>query len=164
MNAFWQGFFDYEKALLFLGIALFLVLLLGLFLSIIQKKEIKRYYLFAFLIPVVMIAYPSVQKISFMNDVFVLEKALEKIEEEPKDSTAKENLEQALEETQARLNLSVHGLNTAAKAQLRLNQLDQAEKTIQKALKQAPKDPEVQETLQELEACKRRTVNVGPRS
>ncbi len=91
-----KGLFDnlllYEIVLLFLGVFLFLLLSFALIYYIIKKEEIKKLLLF-FALPIVMIAYPSIQQISISSDKFELSKYQEAYIENPNDSVAKQKLE-----------------------------------------------------------------------
>ena len=54
----------FEKIFLFMGIGLFVVLIAGMIFYIVKGKEIKSFFLF-FLIPIIMVGYPSIQEIKY---------------------------------------------------------------------------------------------------
>jgi tetratricopeptide (TPR) repeat protein len=96
-----EGLLFYEIVLLGLGVLLFLVLLFLLIYSIIKKKDIKVLTLF-FVISIIMIGYPSIQKIKFDNGVVEIEKRTKELEQNPADATAQQELEKRLAEIEQR--------------------------------------------------------------
>lgn len=85
----------YEIVLLFLGVFLFMILSGALIYYVIKKEEIKKLLLF-FMIPIIMIGYPSIQEIQFENALGALMINKEKVKENPNDSVAKEKIEKLI--------------------------------------------------------------------
>ena len=144
MDTFFNDFFSYERILLLLGVALFLVLLTGLILFIVRKQPIKLYYLLSFLIPVVMIAFPSIQRVTFLNDFVSFEKMVEEVADNPEDEEARKDLRQALQGVEQRPVSDPEKLIGIAKAYLYLGDYDRAGKYIDKTLELQPGHEEAQ--------------------
>lgn len=93
MNGLFDGLLLYEIVLLFLGVFLFLILCIGLLYYIIKKEQIKKLLLF-FVLPILMIGYPSIQEISISKDRILLTKYQEEFIENPKDSVVRKKVEE----------------------------------------------------------------------
>ena len=139
-----QEMFIYEIILLILGVALFVVLLAGLILFIYRKQAINQTYLASFLLPVLMIAYPSVTRFSFLNNLVVLERATKQLEENPEDEQVREELKKYVEEVEQRPIETPEHLAQVAEAKYWLERYDEAEKYIEKAQEIAPESEAVQ--------------------
>ncbi|MEO1712869.1 MAG: hypothetical protein AAFU60_05985 [Bacteroidota bacterium] len=139
-----QEMFIYEIILLVLGVALFIVLLAGLVLYIYRKQPINQTYLAAFLLPILMIAYPSVTRFSFLNNLVVLERTTKQLEENPEDEEVREELKKYVEEVEQRPIETPEHLAQVAEAKYWLERYDEAEKYIEKAQEIAPESEAVQ--------------------
>ncbi len=64
---------NYEIILLGLGVALFVVLLFLLIFSVVKKRPLKGLFVF-FILPIVMIGFPGIQKIKFESNGAELDK------------------------------------------------------------------------------------------
>ena len=95
MNSIKDGLFLHEIILMVLGVLLFLVLLVGLVYYIFKREPIRKLWLF-FPFPIVMIGYSSIQKISFEDGKVEIEKYTAQLENNPADSTAREELREIL--------------------------------------------------------------------
>lgn len=93
MKELFSGLLLYEITLLVLGVFLFLILSAGLLYYIIKKEQIKKLLLF-FLLPIVMIGYPSIKEISISKDRISLVKYQDMLIENPEDSVAREKVEE----------------------------------------------------------------------
>ena len=82
----------YEVVLMFLGVFLFMILSAALVYFIIKKRAIKSLLIF-FIIPIIMIGYPSIQQISISADKIDLSKYQQAYIENPNDSIAKQQLQ-----------------------------------------------------------------------
>ena len=82
----------YEIVMLFLGVFLFVLLCAGLVYYIIKKDDIKK-LLYFFVIPIVMIGYPSIQEIEIEKDKFALIKYTDRVLEDPDDAEAQKELQ-----------------------------------------------------------------------
>jgi tetratricopeptide (TPR) repeat protein len=148
-----DGLKFYEFILLILGVVLFIVLLVILIIYVIQKRAIKGLISF-FILPLIMIVYPSIQKITFDNGVVTIEKATEKLKDNPNDTEAKTELNDALGNMQvenisdpqtltkiskgyATIGDTVSALTFVEKAKLNDPKLDEANKLYKKFNKPA---------------------------
>lgn len=82
-----EGLLLHEIIFLFLGILLFLVLLFVLVYYVLNRRAIKALPFF-FVIPVIMIGWPGIEKIKFSGTLGSLEMALKNLEADPSDSAA----------------------------------------------------------------------------
>lgn len=101
MKNLFDGLLLYEVTLLILGVILFLILSIGLLYYIIKKEQIAKLLLF-FLIPIVMIGYPSINQISISNDKIELTKYQQQLIQNPEDSVAMEKVEVITEKLEGR--------------------------------------------------------------
>ncbi|MBL4604879.1 MAG: hypothetical protein JKY02_04240 [Flavobacteriaceae bacterium] len=101
MDALFNNLFIYEIILLFLGVFLFMILSISFVYYIIKGKEIKK-LLFFFMIPIIMIGYPSIQEIQIEKDKIAFTKYKERIKENPNDSIAIEKTEELVEKLESR--------------------------------------------------------------
>ena len=124
MKTLIQDLYLYELILLFLGIALFLILSLGLIYYILKKEEIKK-LLYFFPIPIIMIAYPSIQEISISKDKLAFTKYQEQYIENPNDSIARQELERLAEKLEKRAT-SPEDVLAISKTQLLLGNSEKA--------------------------------------
>ena len=90
-----EGLFIYEIILLILGVVLFLLLLMVLIFFVIKKRPIKS-IIPLFLVSIIMIAYPSIQKITFENGMFEIEKLTQEAEQNPDNPQYRRRLERKL--------------------------------------------------------------------
>ncbi|MFY0630374.1 MAG: hypothetical protein JXR05_08330 [Flavobacteriaceae bacterium] len=95
MEALLNNLYIYEIVLLFLGVFLFMILCGVLVYYVVKKENIKK-LLFFFMIPIIMIGYPSIQEIQIEKDKIAISKYKEQIRENPNDSTAIEKTEELI--------------------------------------------------------------------
>ncbi len=96
-----EGLLPHEIVLLYLGILLFLVLLFVLVYYVIQSRKIKTLPAF-FMIPIIMIAWPSIQKVSIAGVTAEMKDRAEYVKQNPTDSEAKAELAKSVEEIEKR--------------------------------------------------------------
>ncbi len=101
MKNLFDGLLLYEVTLLILGVILFLILSIGLLYYIIKKEQIAKLLAF-FIIPIVMIGYPSINQISISNDKIELTKYQQQLIENPDDSVAMKKVETITEKLEER--------------------------------------------------------------
>lgn len=101
MKNLFDGLLLYEVTLLILGVVLFLILSIGLLYYIIKKEQIAKLLAF-FIIPIVMIGYPSINQISISNDKIELTKYQQQLIENPDDSVAMKKVETITEKLEER--------------------------------------------------------------
>lgn len=135
-----DGLFLHDIVLIVLGSLMFLILLAGLMVKIMRGEEAGKMYLLGFLIPVLMIAYPSIQRMSFSRDLIELDKAAEYVAAHPEDTQARMKLDEQLEEVESRPIRSSDTRATAAKANYVQGNVQEAEEQAEKALEQDPEN------------------------
>lgn len=91
MKELLSGLYLYEIILLLLGIILFIILSIGLMYFIIKKQKIKQLFLF-FILPIIMIAYPSIVEITVSKDRITLRKKQEELLNNPEDKEIAEEV------------------------------------------------------------------------
>jgi len=138
-----EGLLFYEIVLLVLGALLFLVLLGLLIYSIINKRDIKVLALF-FAISIIMIGYPSIQKIKFNEGVVEIEKRTKALEQNPADTTAQQELRKTLDDVEQRQISDSSTLVKIAEAQVAVGDSAKALKSVDLALKANPGLPQAQ--------------------
>lgn len=139
-----QEMYLYEIILLILGVILFVVLLGGLILFIVRKQAINQTYLASFLLPILMISYPSVQRFSFLNDLVVLERTTKELEDNPNNEEIRAELKQHVKEVEQRPIETPDHLAKVAEAKFWLENYEEAEKYIEKAQDKNPENKTVQ--------------------
>jgi len=87
-----EGLKSYEIVLLVMGVLLFLVLVFLLIYFVINKRTYKGLLPF-FIIPLAMVGFPSIQKITFDNGMMGIEKLTKEVEQDPTNAEAKKELE-----------------------------------------------------------------------
>jgi tetratricopeptide (TPR) repeat protein len=130
-----EGVLFYEFVLILLGVMVSMALLFAFLQSVKQNKtNLKPIY--AFIVPLIMIGYPSIQKIQFENGVINIEKAAKEVEKNPLDTLLQKQLLQSLNQLSApRLNESPAALSAVANAQVALGHYEAAQVSIGQAVK-----------------------------
>jgi tetratricopeptide (TPR) repeat protein len=151
-----QGIQLPELIMLILGFILGLALIF-IFIYTALKSKPNLYLLFGFIVPALLIGYPSYKSSQFGKNVEKLEVLVENVNKNPTDVKAQKALIENLEQLPAsRCRNSVDAMTTIANAQASLGQYDSAKVTIQKAValdKNSPKAIESQrEILQKWES------------
>ena len=148
-----------ELILMGLGLVLGIVLL-SVFVYTAIKKEPNLNLIYAFLIPVIMIGYPSIQKVQFDKGVVTIDKYAAEVEKNPLDTTAHKQLNQAIEAIPAGVAKESSSAMTAiAKGQAALGQYETARVTANKAWEldsTSPKVVEVRNMIRSRQIEKRR--------
>ena len=90
-----EGLKSHERILLVMGMVLFVALLFLLIYYAVKRVPFKGFLPF-FLIPIVMVGFPGIQKITFDNGIVGIEKLTEEVEQDPTNTTAKKELETRL--------------------------------------------------------------------
>lgn len=135
MKTLIQDLHLYELVLLFLGVALFFILIFALIYYILKHQEIKK-LLYFFPVPIIMIAYPSIQEINISKDKLALTKYQQEVENNPNDTIARQQLEGLSEKLEKRAS-TPEDILKISKAQLVLG-------NSQKAIYYANKATEVE--------------------
>lgn len=110
-----EGLKGYELVLGTLGVVLFFVLVGVLIFLVATGKPIKP-LLVAFLLPIVMIGFPGIQKIIYENGKLEIIRQTAAVEEKPESVDAKNELRKALEAVEERAGLSTQDPTGEAEA------------------------------------------------
>jgi hypothetical protein len=92
-----RGLYPYEAVLMVLGIILFAVLSLALVMCVFQKRGVTT-LLASYILPVVMIGFPAIQKVSYERGKIELDRALERVDRHPADRAARAHLRSKVEQ------------------------------------------------------------------
>jgi tetratricopeptide (TPR) repeat protein len=138
-----EGLHSYEKLLAILGIVLFAVLVFALITYVLQRRGIGTLLPF-FLVPLVMVGFPGIQKISYENGKLVLERALAKVEQNPNDAAARAQLQASVEKVAPRAGTDPTSNLPLARA---YQKLGQPERALEKADSAVRADPRSREAL-----------------
>jgi len=133
-----DGISFYEFVLLLLGVLLFLVLLLFLIRDKMRDHPIAT-LLPWFLIPIIMIGYPAIQKITFDNNTITIEKAQSILSKTPNDIKAKQDMKEALSNIQDKNISNPQTLITVSKGYATLGDTVNALTYVEKAIQEDPK-------------------------
>jgi len=156
-----EGLLLYEIVLLALGVILFLALVWVLVYSVLRKRGIAS-LLFFFLLPVVMIGFPAIQKIKFDSGGVEIEKDIKELVEQPAGQTSPAtaaDLKAKLGDFKARAANSPTALLTIARAETALGDVAQSKVTIDQAIKLNPEAPAAQDFKKRVEKL---NVNTHP--
>src|SRR4030095_4890257 len=132
-----DGLHSYEILLMVLGIVMFVMLAVVMFLYVSRDRKLTTLFPL-FLLPLVMIGFPAIQKISFGNSVLSLEKAVETLDRNPSDPRARAELAERGRLVAQRPTPDPKVNLTLARAYKALGQRDQAVERVQSALKVNP--------------------------
>ena len=135
-----EGLLLHEIIFLFLGILLFLVLLFVLVYFVLNKRAIKSLPFF-FVIPILMIGWPSVEKIKFSGALGDLEIALRNLEVNPSDSTALAAVHEGIDRIEKRPVSNATTLLTLADARAAVGDTTEALTYVTRVLKDQPDLP-----------------------
>ena len=139
MNKIFNGLLPFEIILLIMGVIIFLVLLFLLVWSVMKRRAIVTLLPF-FLLPVVLVGYPSIQSVQFKDNGLTIQKYTRVVNNDPSDTAARNKLSEALIKfkNSNRTQQNADALATVAGAQLALGKLDAASLTVQKAVQLDP--------------------------
>jgi tetratricopeptide (TPR) repeat protein len=141
-----------EFVMMMMGVIIFLVLV---FLLVWKAMKNQPYslLLIAFLIPIVLVGYPTIQSIKFDNGIIILEKYVAQVAENPEDSAARAHLKEEMTvlEKDARTANNPVALATLASSHLVLGNLSSADSTIKKAEELDPNLEPVKTTASEIQ-------------
>jgi tetratricopeptide (TPR) repeat protein len=137
-----DGLHLYEITMLVCGIALFLALLFAFVVYVVRDKPLKPLLAF-FIVPILMIGFPTFAKISFDAATGKLEVLAREVTRDPSDAKARAALEETLDEVSGR---EPDDAKTNAKLAEGYGALGHTEKALrfaQIATERAPNSPEV---------------------
>ena len=151
-----SGLYPYEVVLLVLGVVFFAVLLFVLIYQVTHGKSLASLSPL-FVIPIVMIGYPSVQQIQYKGVVVTVASATKRYQADPTDVQAKQDLMQSAEKLATRADggaASANGLAVLATAQYALDDEQGAKANLRKALEASPAQPVAIALQQRIQAVK----------
>lgn len=146
-----NGLYGYEAVMMALGILLFLVLLFVLLRNVIKDKPIGMLSFF-FVLPIVMIGFPSFQKISYDKGKLELDKSAHTLSADPTDTVFRKQVESEVEKLQGRAEGDPKALVALANAHWALGNYDSCQRLTQRALQLAPADTAVRQQVAVLQA------------
>jgi hypothetical protein len=132
-----EGLLAYQIWLLMTGFVFFLCLLVLLIIYTIQKRS-PGVLLPFFIFPVVMIGFPGIKKVTFGKDTATIETLTLKLEQNPGDSTARQELTRKLPEIEKKSISDPQTLSKIAQAHEVLGDTVKAKTWARKALTKAP--------------------------
>ena len=144
-----DGLLGYEIVMLILGVVFFLALLVVFIIRSVRNQSIKVLFAF-FILPIIMIGYPSIEKISIGKDLVDIEKSIDRLEKNPNDEKAKTELSKKLKEIGYREFTSPQNAVGIAKAHKALGNETKAKSILNKVVKQHPKDPQAIKLLKDI--------------
>lgn len=153
MSTFFSGMLPFEIVLLMMGVVAFAALIFLLIWNSIKKQKIISLLPF-FLIPVLLVGYPSVQSVQFNNDGLTIQKYTQAVMQDPTDTAATRVLNEKLEAYKSNPSRVMHNagaLTTIANAQLALGNLDSARLTIRQASSIAPNSGDIKRASEEID-------------
>jgi hypothetical protein len=132
-----NGLTGIEIILMVLGVMLFFVLLFLMVYMVIRNKSYKNLIAF-FLIPVLMIGFPCIKKISYDKWCIELDNQTQKVITHPNDEGAKKSLAELIDKNETRAFNDPSELSKIAIARLALHDTIKAQQSLNKALKLNP--------------------------
>src|SRR5215217_111528 len=123
--SFFDGLYPYEIVMLLCGVLLFLVLVGGLIVYFVRGKALTG-LLIAFAIPIVMMGFPGISSMSYNNARLDLKRQIAKVQEDPKDPAAREELEKTTAKIEEREASNPQTLTDLSQAQFILGDQEKA--------------------------------------
>ncbi len=119
------GMYLHEFIMLICGSLLFITLIILLIVYAVQKRSLKALLPF-FSLPIVMIGFPSYQKMNYDNGVISIEKLTSAVKENPNNKTARKELEAQIEDVSGRVENDPRSMLEISKAHAALGDTLQA--------------------------------------
>ena len=133
-----KGLFVFEIFLLLLGALFFIIMATVLIYKMIKNDSIKGLVIYL-IIPVIMMAWPSIKKISFDGTTGTIEKETANLNRHPQDAMVKETLQKNINKIEARAAKDPSTLAIIANARLAMGDTSKARQIANSALKLNPK-------------------------
>ena len=150
MKTLFDGLLLYEITLLLLGVILFIILSIGLMYYIIKKEQLKKLLGF-FILPIIMIGYPSIKEISISKDRIALTRYQQQYIENPQDSVAKQKVEEITEKLERRAS-EPKDILQISKSNLLLGNNTKAVNLAEKATEKSTSGSEVEAEAQDIKS------------
>lgn len=142
MKLFFENLLPFEVILFLLGVFLFLILCGNLIYSIVKKEEIKK-LVYIFIIPIIMIAYPSIQEIDVDENKGVMHNKTKEVLINPNNRIAVKELKTATLKIENRTR-SIKDLTAVSNSYYVLGRHDKAILYADKALDLKEKNNSIQ--------------------
>lgn len=141
----------YEEVLTIMGIVFFLVLLFLLIWNVIKQRSVTLLLPF-FLVPVIMVAFPTLQSVKVGDIVINVKELTKKVQDDPSDTAAVQELKENLAQLKdnERLFQNDNALLAVANAQIALGRYDSASLYLHKAERINPESEAVFATKNDL--------------
>jgi tetratricopeptide (TPR) repeat protein len=133
LSSFTQGLYPGEVVLLVLGVVLFLLLVIAFFYQLTHQRSLTALLGF-FILPIIMIGYPSITSIQYKDGVLSVEKTTDTLLDNPADPQSRQALEKQVQQIAHRSSNNPVDAVTVAKAQFALGHEEDAAQNLQKAL------------------------------
>ncbi len=147
---FLDGLYSYEVVLLVLGVTLFVALLILLAVLAAKGRPFAKLLGF-FVLPIVMIGFPSIKSIEFSDGVAKIEKDTHDLQGDPTNKTLRDALANEVATLSPRPSSEPGVIATIAHAQIALGRNEEARASFNKASQLAPQHPQVLEVQKRLE-------------
>jgi tetratricopeptide (TPR) repeat protein len=148
-----QGLYPGEVVLLILGVLLFLLLVIAFFYQLTHQRSLTGLLGF-FVLPIIMIGYPSIKSIQYKDGVLSVEKATDRLLDNPTDPQARQALERQVQQVTPRSSNNPVGAVAVAKAQFALGHEEDAARNLQRALSAKAELPEALALKTKMEVAK----------
>lgn len=135
-----DGLYLYEVVMLVLGVALFLVLLIAFAVQIFRGYAYGKLLSF-FVLPILMVGYPSIESIEFSDGVIKIAKMTHALEEDPTNSVLRTQLANNVEAVSGRIVTKSNTTIRLARAEFALGDSVAAEERINTLLQKSPRQP-----------------------
>ena len=132
-----EGLYSYEKVLAVLGIILFVITAGGLVYFMIKKWSLTPLYPL-FVLSLVMVGFPAIQKFSYENGKITFEKNLNSVAANPNDQSARAGLQASLKQIEPRAATDPKAGLMVARAFQRLNEPQRALTHVESVLRANP--------------------------
>ena len=146
-----DGLYPFEKLMLYLGAGFFVALAFALIFLALRSKPFVKLLPF-FLIPVLMMAWPSIQSVEFSDNAVTIQKSLDSLSSDNPDPAATASLKVAVGNVAARPSSDPATLTLLARASLALGDTKAASARIEQALAIDPKFSAAADVKDRLEA------------
>jgi tetratricopeptide (TPR) repeat protein len=154
MRGVTDGLYLGEVVLLVLGVVLFLVLVFAFVYQLLRQRSLKPLLLF-FLVPVLMIGYPTIKSVQYKDGALTLDKLTRELAENPTDDKLREALDKKVKDVAPRVANSPKDAVKLAQAQFDLGREDEAARSLERVPASNGSLPEVRELRKRLDQVDR---------
>jgi tetratricopeptide (TPR) repeat protein len=154
MRGVTNGLYLGEVVLLVLGVVLFFVLVFAFIYQLRHRRSLKSLLAF-FLLPVLMIGYPTIKSVQYKDGAVTLEKMTRELADNPADVKLREALDEKVKDVAPRVANSPSDAVTLAQAQFDLGREDEAARSLEHVPPDNANRPEVRELRTRLDQVDR---------